>query len=124
MLTSGIEIISKRSVRRHPEEDEEGGSLRLFEDAIVFSGYESRLRRRGGGGGEPRPSSTNDDLSSNGLIGLSLNDGSERWRSGLLSKPSKHDCNLIDVDGDGVKDCLVVGQHGLMTAVNPINGKQ
>ena len=50
--------------------------------------------------------------------------GREKWRSELVSKPSKHDCNLIDANGDGVKDCIVVGDHGLMTAVNPINGER
>ena len=40
-----------------------------------------------------------------------------------MSKPSKHDCQLLDVDQDGIKDCVVVGENGLMTAINPINGK-
>ena len=40
-----------------------------------------------------------------------------------MSKPSKHNCQLLDVDQDGIKDCVVVGENGLMTAINPINGK-
>ena len=155
VLTSGLEIINKRSVpatvpaatvvspSRQPQQP--GGSgrrhqatqppVKQLSEAIIFSGYqptENTIRNQH----QKRLS---------GVIGFGLADGTtmsrnsiqpplaativvvsgrEKWRSELVSKPSKHDCNLIDANGDGVKDCIVVGDHGLMTAVNPINGER
>lgn len=59
-----------------------------------------------------------------GLLGFRPQDGEERWRRSLHSKPHKHDCNLVDVNVDGQADCLVVGEHGLLAAINPRNGDE
>jgi len=133
ILTSGLEIINKRRVPRsfspltsssyssrhlqnqpankhhNKEKLEEEEQL---SEAIIFSGY------------QPRQDTTHhrSERRFSGVIGLGLADGNERWRSELVSKPSKHDCQLLDVDQDGIKDCVVVGENGLMTAINPING--
>ena len=48
--------------------------------------------------------------------------GQELWRQSLKALPRKHDCNLVDVNGDGLQDCLVVGDGGLLTAIEPRTG--
>ena len=54
---------------------------------------------------------------------LLLQDGTELWRRELQAKPHRHDCNLIDVNQDGLKDCIVVGHEGLLTAIDPKTGE-
>lgn len=44
------------------------------------------------------------------------------WRKPIPAKPLNHDCQLVDVDADGVKDCIVVGEGGIMTAIKPRTG--
>ena len=58
-----------------------------------------------------------------GLLALRPEDGAELWRQVLKAKPHKHDCNLLDVDQDGLKDCIVVGHQGLFAAINPKTGE-
>ena len=58
-----------------------------------------------------------------GLIALRPDTGQELWRQGLKALPRKHDCNLVDVNNDGLHDCLVVGDSGLLTAIDPRTGK-
>ena len=57
-----------------------------------------------------------------GLIAFRPDTGQELWRHGLKAFPRKHDCNLVDVNGDGLQDCLVVGDSGLLTAIDPRTG--
>ena len=57
-----------------------------------------------------------------GLIAFRPDTGQELWRHGLKAFPRKHDCNLVDVNGDGLHDCLVVGDSGLLTAIDPRTG--
>ena len=57
-----------------------------------------------------------------GLIALRPDTGQELWRQSLKALPRKHDCNLVDVNGDGLQDCLVVGDGGLLTAIEPRTG--
>ena len=54
---------------------------------------------------------------------LLLQDGTELWRRELQAKPHRHDCNLIDVNQDGLRDCIVVGHEGLLTAIDPKTGE-
>ena len=58
-----------------------------------------------------------------GLLALRPEDGSELWRQELEAKPLKHDCNLVDVNNDGLKDCIVAGERGLLAAIDPKTGK-
>ena len=67
--------------------------------------------------------SNNLKSSSYGLLALRPEDGAEIWRRELQAKPHRHDCNLIDVNQDGVNDCIVVGHEGLLTAIDPKTGK-
>lgn len=91
-LTSGLEVIS------HPKGQ-----------TFLVSGY--------------HPSHLTDHtLDTFGLLGLNPHTGQELWRRPLFAKPHNHDCQLIDVDDDGIKDCITVGDNGLMAAINPING--
>ena len=63
-----------------------------------------------------------------GLIGVKVSDGSESWRRPFINvqdevEPSKHNCRLLDTNNDGTLDCIVVGNHGLLSAIDPNNGK-
>ena len=58
-----------------------------------------------------------------GLLALRPEDGAELWRQELEAKPLKHDCNLVDVNNDGLKDCIVVGERGMLAAIDPQTGK-
>ena len=58
-----------------------------------------------------------------GLLALRPEDGAELWRLELEAKPLKHDCNLVDVNNDGFKDCIVMGERGLLAAIDPKTGK-
>lgn len=64
-----------------------------------------------------------DDLSSSdfGMIAFAPETGTEMWRRQLYARPTAHDCALVDVNGDGSEDCLIVGEKGLMAAVDPSN---
>ena len=58
-----------------------------------------------------------------GILALRPEDGAELWRQELEAKPLKHDCNLVDVNNDGLKDCIVVGERGMLAAIDPQTGK-
>ena len=74
---------------------------------IVVSGFSNNLKS-----------------SSYGLLALRPEDGAEVWRRELLAKPHRHDCNLIDVNQDGLNDCIVVGHEGMLSAIDPKTGKK
>ena len=60
-----------------------------------------------------------------GLIGVKVSDGTESWRRPFINnEPSKHNCRLLDTNNDGTQDCIVVGNHGLLSAIDPNNGKK
>ena len=60
-----------------------------------------------------------------GLIGVKVFDGTESWRRPFINnQPSKHNCRLVDTNSDGTQDCIVVGNHGLLSAIDPNNGKK
>lgn len=98
-LTSGLEVV------------EAGGQ------GLVVSGFSAANHKKAGAGSPASAAS-----GSFGLLALRPEDGQELWRQELQAKPQKHDCNLVDLNEDGVNDCLVVGDGGLLTAVDPTNG--
>ncbi|XP_022258109.1 protein FAM234A-like, partial [Limulus polyphemus] len=57
-----------------------------------------------------------------GLMALSQSDGKTLWYVPLHSMPTSLKCNMLDINRDGVMDCIVRGQNGLFVAVNSING--
>ena len=108
-LTSGLEVVKL-------DENQE----------VVVSGFESaseattimensKTASTAESGGASRRDAT-------GLIALRPDTGQELWRQSLKALPRKHDCNLVDVNGDGLQDCLVVGDGGLLTAIEPRTG--
>ncbi len=58
-----------------------------------------------------------------GLLGVDPETGAERWRRPLYARPLRHDCSLIDADGDGEDDCVVVGEKGMLAVMEPQQGK-
>jgi hypothetical protein len=101
-LTSGLEVVESPHLAN--------GGLSHGHDVlhVVISGF------------------SNDPLKSPGsfgLLALRPEDGAEVWRQELEAKPYKHDCNLVDLNGDGLRDCVVVGARGLFNAVDPKTGK-
>ncbi|TRY69355.1 hypothetical protein TCAL_11022 [Tigriopus californicus] len=101
VLTSGLHV-----TRQPPSQnaDEKGRT-------ILVSGFVSGDSHRG----------NNQDA---GLIGLEPRKGRELWRRALYAPPKQMDCHYLDVNSDGVKDCLVIGDKGLLAAIDPVRGEQ
>ncbi len=59
-----------------------------------------------------------------GLMAVDTRSGEEVWRRTLLTRPLAHDCGLVDLDGDGDIDCIVVGEGALMQALTHHKGKK
>ncbi|KAG8186013.1 hypothetical protein JTE90_004435 [Oedothorax gibbosus] len=57
-----------------------------------------------------------------GLVAIQINDGKEIWRLHLHSKPLSLSCHTLDVNSDKVPECLVIGEDGLLTAVDAKEG--
>lgn len=57
-----------------------------------------------------------------GLIAIEGPTGKERWRLSLHSTPTSSICDAIDVNLDGYHECIVVGNNGLLTAVDVKKG--
>ncbi|KRT80324.1 hypothetical protein AMK59_7925 [Oryctes borbonicus] len=66
--------------------------------------------------------SLNDADSKNGAMCILGNNGGISWYTPQVKEPADLNCYLIDVNGDGVKDCLLLGEMGLQ-AVDPISGQ-
>ena len=64
------------------------------------------------------------DDDGSGALAIDAATGEQIWRRSLYAEPSAHACDLLDIDSDGNKDCIVVGAKGLMAALNPIHGEQ
>lgn len=71
-----------------------------------------------------RASTPDGGHSSPGLMGIDPATGREVWRRTLFAGPTHHNCHILDADGDGIKDCVVVGDSGLMAAIEPRTGEQ
>lgn len=66
--------------------------------------------------------STNASISSEGLINLNDETGNETWRRPLDSYPEQIKCRNVDVNKDGVTDCLTILSNGDVRAFNLSNG--
>ncbi|KAK7868182.1 hypothetical protein R5R35_003050 [Gryllus longicercus] len=63
-------------------------------------------------------------ICSRGILSLVGSTGKVAWCKRLQSLPHDIDCSLIDVNGDGVNDCIVVGAEKLLMAFDPISGDE
>lgn len=61
----------------------------------------------------------------NGIISLIASSGQVAWYDELVQfvEPRIIDCNLIDADLSGNKDCLIIDEYGEMSCINPISGQ-
>lgn len=57
-----------------------------------------------------------------GVVSLFGHSGEVAWWVKLKRLPKDIDCSLLDVDSDGYKDCLVVGDNNLLKAIQPLSG--
>ncbi|XP_035230049.1 uncharacterized protein LOC118201997, partial [Stegodyphus dumicola] len=53
-----------------------------------------------------------------GLLAVQESTGKEQWRLPFHSTPFSSICNIIDVNLDGIPECLVIGSNGLLVAVD------
>ncbi|PRD35216.1 UNVERIFIED_CONTAM: hypothetical protein NCL1_12221 [Trichonephila clavipes] len=60
--------------------------------------------------------------SESGLLAVQESNGKESWRLHLHSALSSSLCNVIDVNSDGIKECLVIGNDGLLAAIDVKKG--
>ncbi len=52
------------------------------------------------------------------MIALRGTDGYELWHVRTRASISEITCDLLDVNKDGHKDCIVSGKHGTLVAIN------
>nr|CAD7460947.1 unnamed protein product [Timema tahoe] len=57
-----------------------------------------------------------------GIIALKGYTGHDAWMTKLHNVPQDMDCSLIDIDKDNLNDCIVVGENGLLAAIEPLYG--
>lgn len=57
-----------------------------------------------------------------GLIAIEGSTGKERWKLALHSTPTSSICNVIDANADGYPECIIIGNNGLLTAVDMKKG--
>ena len=94
-----------------------------FEEELLVSGYINITSTTYNRGTQEHQGKQEQLLS--GLIGVKVSDGTESWRRPFINnEPSKHNCRLLDTNNDGTQDCIVVGNHGLLSAIDPNNGKK
>lgn len=58
----------------------------------------------------------------NGFISLLGGTGGVAWYNELMNEPIAIDCSLIDVDLNGIMECLVVDEFGEISCVDPLAG--
>ncbi|XP_036337773.1 uncharacterized protein LOC118747756 [Rhagoletis pomonella] len=65
----------------------------------------------------------NNNAKRNGIISLIGSSGAVAWYDEMIDEPVAIDCTLIDVDRNGRSDCLVLGEFGELSAIDPISGE-
>lgn len=58
----------------------------------------------------------------NELLCLLGGTGDIAWTHMLVREPLAVDCNLLDVNKDGILDCVVAGSEDLLKTVDPLSG--
>ena len=116
VLTGGIQIVSRKITTDQNINHPIYQSDKQFNEDLLVSGYVHIKTSR-------NSIRNHKQALLSGLIGVKVSDGTESWRRGFINEPSKHNCRLIDTNNDGTKDCIVVGNHGLLSAIDPNNGK-
>ncbi|XP_076309136.1 uncharacterized protein LOC143224751 isoform X3 [Tachypleus tridentatus] len=66
--------------------------------------------------------SKTNNSSTAGLMALSQSGGKIVWYVPLHSVPTSLKCNILDVNKDGIMDCIIRGENGLFVAINSVNG--
>lgn len=66
--------------------------------------------------------SLKEDNGKNGAICILGNNGGIAWYIPQAKEPTDLNCYLIDANGDGTSDCLLLGEMGLQ-AIDPISGQ-
>ena len=115
VLTGGIQLVSRKVTNNRNINHQTYQRDKQFNEDLLISGYVHIKSNRN--------SFNSHKEALSGLIGVKVSDGTESWRRPFLNEPSKHNCRLIDVNSDGTNDCIVVGNHGLLAAIDPIDGK-
>lgn len=56
----------------------------------------------------------------NGIISILGGTGGVAWYNEIMNEPIAIDCSLIDVDLNGMPECLVVNEFGEIACINPL----
>ena len=110
VLTNGLEVASISSTL----------------SPIVITGYHHASAPKAATSSSGGPGTgSRQRFDSSGLLAIDPKSGNEVWRRLLFARPWDHTCRLqmFDANGNGVSDCVVVGDRGLMEAVDPVKGK-
>lgn len=59
----------------------------------------------------------------NGIISLIGGSGQVSWFDEMVNEPIVIDCGLLDADGNGITDCLVLDEFGELGCIDPLSGQ-
>lgn len=59
----------------------------------------------------------------NGIISLMGGSGQVSWFDEIINEPNVIDCGLLDADGNGITDCLVLDEFGELGCIDPLSGQ-
>lgn len=59
----------------------------------------------------------------NGIISLMGGSGQVSWFDEIVNEPSVIDCGLLDANGNGITDCLVLDEFGELGCIDPLSGQ-
>ncbi|KAH8379961.1 hypothetical protein KR009_008218 [Drosophila setifemur] len=89
------------------------GGLRAWENNLIFMYRGDAFFPEYRPGNERR----------NGIICLIGSSGAVAWYVEMVDEPVALDCTLVDIDGNGKTDCLVLDEYGELGAINPVSGQ-
>ncbi|KAH8295800.1 hypothetical protein KR018_009687 [Drosophila ironensis] len=89
------------------------GGLRAWENNLIFMYRGDAFFPEFRPGNERR----------NGIICLIGSSGAVAWFVEMVDEPVALDCSLVDIDGNGKTDCLVLDEYGELGAINPVSGQ-
>lgn len=100
------------------EEIELSGAVQVVDGAVPHSKNLIFIYR----GNHMKVQVKNNNDNVNGVLLIVGSSGKVGWFTRENRIPTDINCNLIDVNKDGQKDCIVSGADGLLAALNPLTG--
>lgn len=69
------------------------------------------------------PTELSSPINTRTMVGIHTMDGALIWEKNVTSNIQYLNCSLIDVNGDGLDDCLTFSMNGALSAHNSLTGR-